>query len=76
MKKLDNLTKDSLIATDGCVSDAGTISLCINDLDLLEKVKTVLGSEHKITPAKYQKGLLLERKYKRFLEGIKRNRED
>jgi len=46
-----------LIITDGCVSDAGVISLCINDRDLLEKVKKVLRSGHKITPSRHQKGL-------------------
>lgn len=46
-----------LIVTDGCVSDTGVVSLCLNDLDLLEKVKKALGSEHKITPSKRQKGL-------------------
>ncbi len=46
-----------LIITDGCVSDTGVISLCINDLELIEKVKKVIGSEHKIIPSKHQKGL-------------------
>jgi len=46
-----------LLITDGCVSKAGNVSLCINDRDLLEKVKIALGSEHKITPSNYQKGL-------------------
>jgi len=46
-----------LIITDGCVSDAGVISLCINDRDLLEKVKKALRSGHKITPSRHQKGL-------------------
>jgi intein/homing endonuclease len=46
-----------LIITDGCVSDVGVISLCINDRDLLEKVKKVLRSEHKITSSRHQKGL-------------------
>lgn len=46
-----------LIITDGCISDTGVISLCINDKELLEKVKKVLQSEHKITPSKHQKGL-------------------
>ena len=31
-----------LIATDGCISKSGTVSLCINDKDLLEKVKTTI----------------------------------
>lgn len=46
-----------LIITDGCISRAGTVSLCINDRELLEKVKKVMGSAHNITPSKYQKGL-------------------
>ena len=37
-----------LIATDGCISRSGTVSLCINDKDLLEKVKDVMGSAHTI----------------------------
>ncbi|MCX5678096.1 MAG: LAGLIDADG family homing endonuclease [Candidatus Omnitrophica bacterium] len=46
-----------LIATDGCVSKSGTVSLCINDKDLLEKVRLVMDSEHKICRSKYQEGL-------------------
>lgn len=46
-----------LIITDGCVSGSGTVSLSMNDKDLLEKVKQVMGSKHKITPSKRQKGL-------------------
>lgn len=46
-----------LIITDGCVSKSGIISLCINDRDLLEKVRHALQSKHKITPSKQQKGL-------------------
>jgi hypothetical protein len=46
-----------LIATDGCVSKAGAVSLCINDKDLLEKVKRAMGSEHKICSSKHQEGL-------------------
>lgn len=46
-----------LIITDGCVSKTGTISLCINDKNLLEKVKKAMGSDHKIIPSKHQKGL-------------------
>ncbi|MFA5255319.1 MAG: LAGLIDADG family homing endonuclease [Candidatus Omnitrophota bacterium] len=37
-----------LIATDGCVSKSGAVSLCINDKDLLEKVKNAMGSAHTI----------------------------
>ena len=46
-----------LLITDGCVSETGNVSLCINDRDLLEKVKKVMGSEHKIISSKHQKGL-------------------
>ena len=46
-----------LIATDGCITNAGTIALCMNDWDLLAKVKKVMQSEHKITPSRHQKGL-------------------
>src|SRR3989338_8582911 len=37
-----------LIITDACISKTGTVSLCINDRELLEKVKKVMGSTHKI----------------------------
>ncbi len=46
-----------LIATDGCVSKSGTISLCINDKELLEKVRLVMNSGHKICRSKHQEGL-------------------
>lgn len=46
-----------LVITDGCISDTGQISLSMNDRDLLEKVRKVMGSEHKIEPSKHQKGL-------------------
>lgn len=46
-----------LIITDGCISRTGTVSLSMNDNELLEKVKKVLGSEHNITPSKHQLGL-------------------
>jgi len=46
-----------LIITDGCISDTGTISLHMNDKDVLEKVKRAMGSQHKISSSKYQKGL-------------------
>ena len=46
-----------LIITDGCVSGAGQVSLSMNDQELLEKVKKVMGSEHNITPSKHQAGL-------------------
>lgn len=46
-----------LIATDGCISRSGTVSLCINDKDLLEKVKSLMGSTHTIKYYGYQDGL-------------------
>lgn len=46
-----------LIATDGCVSRTGTVSLCINDKDLLGKVKDVMGSAHTIKYYGHQEGL-------------------
>ncbi len=46
-----------LIITDGCISKTSVISLSMNDKELLEKVKKVMGSAHNITPSKHQKGL-------------------
>lgn len=46
-----------LILTDGCISKYGTVSLCINDKDLLENVKAILGSGHPIRQSRHQKGL-------------------
>lgn len=46
-----------LIATDGCVSKSGAVSLCINDKDLLEKVKEIMGSAHAIKYYGHQEGL-------------------
>jgi predicted DNA-binding protein YlxM (UPF0122 family) len=46
-----------LIITDGCISRTGTVSLCVIDKDLLEKVKKTIGLSHKITQSKHQKGL-------------------
>ena len=46
-----------LIITDGCISKTGTVSLNMNDRELLEKVKETMGSAHKIIPSKHQKGL-------------------
>lgn len=46
-----------LIITDGCISKTGVISLSMNDRELLEKVKKVMGSAHNIAPSKHQKGL-------------------
>lgn len=48
-----------LLITDGCISRSGTVSLCINDKELLEKVKEVMGSTHKIEPSRYQKNLYI-----------------
>ena len=46
-----------LITTDGCISRRGAVSLCINDRDLLETVKKVMGSEHEIRYYGHQEGL-------------------
>lgn len=46
-----------LLITDGCISRSGTVSLCINDKELLEKVKEAMESAHKIEPSKHQKNL-------------------
>lgn len=46
-----------LIITDGCITDQGTISLSMNDREILEKVKIAVGSDHPITASKYQPGL-------------------
>lgn len=46
-----------LIITDGCISKTGTISLCINDRDLLERVKSVMDSEHAIKSYGHQASL-------------------
>jgi len=46
-----------LIITDGCVSQTGTVSLRINDRDLLEKVRQAMESEHRIRSYKHQKKL-------------------
>ena len=46
-----------LVATDGCISRFGTVSLCINDKDLLETVKKAMGSEHQIKYYGRQEGL-------------------
>lgn len=46
-----------LIATDGCISKSGTVSLCINDRELLEKVKQVMGAEHNIKSCNRQPNL-------------------
>ena len=48
-----------LIITDGCISKTGTVSLCMNDKDLLEKVKKVMKSEHKVESSKHQKNLYI-----------------
>ncbi len=46
-----------LIITDGCISKTGTISLSMNDSEILEKVKRAMGSDHSIILSKHQKGL-------------------
>lgn len=46
-----------LFATDGCISKSGTMSLCINDKELLEKVRSVMDSSHKIKHSSHQEGL-------------------
>ena len=46
-----------LLITDGCVSKTGVVSLCINDRELLVKVKNVLSSAHKILASKHQPNL-------------------
>ncbi|MBI5873319.1 MAG: LAGLIDADG family homing endonuclease [Candidatus Omnitrophica bacterium] len=46
-----------LIITDGCISRNGVISLSMNDREVLEKVKIVMGSDHPITASKHQNGL-------------------
>jgi len=48
-----------LVITDGCISKTGTVSLSMNDKELLEKVRKVMGSEHKIEPSKHQKNLYI-----------------
>lgn len=46
-----------LIITDGCIAREGSISLSMNDREVLEKVKLVIRSEHPITASKHQPGL-------------------
>jgi len=46
-----------LVATDGSISRSGTIALCVNDKDLLETVKKVMGSKHAIKYYGHQEGL-------------------
>lgn len=48
-----------LIITDGCVSKTGTVLLSINDKELLEKVRSLMCSAHKIELSKCQKGLYI-----------------
>lgn len=63
-----------LLITDGCVSKAGTVSLCINDRELLEKVKKAMKSEHNIKASRHQDGLFCfhfaREKLTRDLEGL------
>ena len=46
-----------LIITDGCITREGSISLSMNDREVLEKVKLAMRSEHPITVSKHQPGL-------------------
>ena len=46
-----------LITTDGCISRSGAVSLYINDKDLLEKVKNIMGSSHAVKYYGHQEGL-------------------
>jgi len=48
-----------LLITDGCISNTGTVLLCMNDQEILEKVKKVMGSTHKVEPSKYQEKLYI-----------------
>lgn len=48
-----------LLITDGCISRTGTVSLCMNDREILEKVKKVMGSAHKIESSKHQEKLYI-----------------
>ena len=48
-----------LLITDGNVSRNGTVSLCMNEKELIEKVAKTMGAEHKITLSKHQKGLFI-----------------
>ncbi len=48
-----------LLITDGNVSNNGTVSLCMNEKELIEKVAKAMGAEHKITLSKHQKGLFI-----------------
>ncbi len=52
-----------LIITDGCISKGKgrsySVSLDMNDLSLLKKVRKIMKSTHKITPSKHQKGLYM-----------------
>jgi len=48
-----------LIVTDGCISKTGAVSLCMNEKELLDKIKQAMNSEHKITLSKSQKGLYI-----------------
>lgn len=46
-----------LLITDGNISNSGTVSLCMNEKELIEKAGEAMGAKHKITASKHQKGL-------------------
>jgi len=46
-----------LVITDGCVSKTSDISLNMNEKELLEKVRNVMCSQHKVALSKHQEGL-------------------
>lgn len=48
-----------LLITDGCITKGGVVSLCMNDRELLEKVKKVLGAQHKIVASRHQPKLFM-----------------
>jgi len=48
-----------LLFTDGCVTRTGIVALSMNDLDLLEAVRSAMRSTHKIEPSKHQKNLYI-----------------
>lgn len=43
-----------LIITDGCITKEGSVSLSMNDREILEQVKMIMGSEHSVTASKHQ----------------------
>ena len=46
-----------LIITDGCITKEGSVSLSMNDREILEKVKSAMASEHPVAKSKRQPGL-------------------